>query len=283
VRLYRLTMAEMDRIQSEVPLLVRRAGSLRIAASPEELADCEAQRRQMDADALPVERYAGPEGDGLLFPTDGVFQPMARCRVLARRAADAGARLFEHSRVLRLGDDVVETELARVRCGRTIVAIDGRLEALVPALVGRVRTARLQMIATAPLPEIRWPRPIYRRWGYDYWQQRADGRLLLGGFRDAFEHDEWTHDATPSADVQARLERFLREEMRVDAPITHRWAASVAYTETGLPVLEEVERGVWATGAYSGTGNVVGALCGRACAELALDGRSAIAEAFVAD
>jgi glycine/D-amino acid oxidase-like deaminating enzyme len=45
-----------------------------------------------------------------------------------------------------------------------------------------------------------------------------------------------------------------------------RWAALVGYSDSGLPVLEEVRPGVWACGAYSGTGNVLGALCGRAAA-----------------
>ena len=280
LRLYRLTMAELERVAAEVPALVRRTGSLRIAEDATELADCEEKLAAMRTDGLPVEPYSGPEGEGLLFPLDGVFHPLARCRELARRAMDAGARLFEHSHAHRVKGDTVETEHGRVHCGRVIVAVDGRLEQVVPALHGRVRTARLQMLATAPLPTIRWTRPVYRRWGYDYWQQREDGRLLLGGFRDRMEAEEWTHDASPSGDVQAHLERFLREELAVDAPITHRWAASVAYTPTGLPVLEELMPNVWVTGAYSGTGNVVGALCGRACAELATTGRSEIAESF---
>ena len=282
VRLYRLTMQELERVAAEVPELVRRTGSLRIAADPEELADCEAQLVAMREDDLPVERYTGPEGEGLLFPLDGVFQPLARCRELARRAMDAGAILFEQSHVYRVRGDLVETGDGRVRCERVIVAVDGRLEHVVPALADRVRTARLQMLATAPLPTVRWPRPVYRRWGYDYWQQREDGRLLLGGFRDRREADEWTDDAMPSDAVQAHLETFLREELRVDAPITHRWAASGAYTPTGLPVLEELAPNVWVTGAYSGTGNVVGALCGRAAAELSLTGSSEIAAAFSA-
>jgi glycine/D-amino acid oxidase-like deaminating enzyme len=52
--------------------------------------------------------------------------------------------------------------------------------------------------------------------------------------------------------------------------VTHRWAASVGYTDDGLPVLAEVRPGVWAAGGYGGTGNVVGALCGRAAARRAL-------------
>jgi gamma-glutamylputrescine oxidase len=153
-----------------------------------------------------------------------------------------------------------------------IVAVDGGLERVVPELAGRVRTVRLQMIGTAPATDVHYERPVYSRYGLDYWQQLRDGRIALGGFRDVGGDTEWTHDARPSAEVQAAIERCLRERVRTSAPITHRWAALVSYTDDGLPVAEEVRRGVWATGAYNGTGNVVGALCGRAVAQLAVSG-----------
>lgn len=73
------------------------------------------------------------------------------------------------------------------------------------------------------------------------------------------------------------LERFLRERLGVWAPVTRRWAASVSFSTGVLPVLEEVRVGVWVLGGYSGTGNVMGALCGRAAAQLALAGRSELA------
>ena len=71
--------------------------------------------------------------------------------------------------------------------------------------------------------------------------------------------------------MQTLLESFVRTHLQVTAPITHRWAASAGYTETGLPVVEQVREGVWALGGYSGTGNVIGALCGRAVVAAALD------------
>lgn len=280
VALYRRTIAEIERMAAETPRAVRLTGSLRIAASPEELEDCETQQAVMQGDSLPVEAYDGPEGRGLLVPTDGVFQPLRRCRELARRALAGGAALYERSRVVELHDDGVRTAHGQVRCARVIVAVDGGLAQLLPELAPRVRTARLQMLATAPTREVHVPRPVYTRWGYDYWQQLPDGRLVLGGFRDRAEAAEWTSDATPSAEIQAHAERFVRERLGVHAPITHRWAASVSYTTDGLPVLAEVRPNVWALGAYSGTGNVVGALCGRAAAELALDGRSEVAALF---
>jgi len=89
-------------------------------------------------------------------------------------------------------------------------------------------------------------------------------------------------DATPTPTVQAALDRVLRERVGVrEAPVTHRWAAIVGYTEDGLPVFGEARPGVWAAGAYSGTGNVVGALCGRAAARRAVGMDSEVAELLV--
>jgi glycine/D-amino acid oxidase-like deaminating enzyme len=126
------------------------------------------------------------------------------------------------------------------------------------------------MLATAPTDEVSVPRPVYLRDGYEYWQQLPDGRVAVGGFRDVGGADEETEDSSPTAPVQAAIERLLRERIGVSAPVTARWAATVGYTRSGLPFVGQVRDGVLAAGGYCGTGNVVGALCGRALAALAL-------------
>jgi glycine/D-amino acid oxidase-like deaminating enzyme len=277
VAIYRATLREIDRMEQETPRAIRRPGSLRIASGDEEREDCARQLAAMRADGLAAEPYEGPEGDGLLIPTDGVFDPALRCRTLAARAAERGARLHEHTPAVEIARGAVRTPRGIVRADRVIVAVDGRLDVAIPELAGRVRTARLQMLATAPAPEVRFTRPCYYRWGYEYWQQLPDGRIALGGFRDHGGEGEWTCDATPGDVVQAQLEHHLRERLGVRAPVTHRWAACVGYTPTGVPVAEEVRSGVWALGGYSGTGNVVGAMLGRAVARAATgDGDDAV-------
>jgi glycine/D-amino acid oxidase-like deaminating enzyme len=278
--LYQLTLEELERIEEETPEGVERGGSLRLAESEEERRDCEAQLAAMRADGLPVEWYEGPEGTGLLVPGDGSFQPLLRCRAHAAAAIEEGARLFEHSMVAAVGEGAARTANGVVRAPIVIVAVDGALERLLPELAPRVRTARLQMLATAPTVEVRIERPVYARWGYDYWQQRPDGSIAMGGGRDLGGESEWTTDATPTAAVQAAIERRLREGLGVQAPITHRWAASVGYTDDGLPVAGEIRPGVWAIGAYSGTGNVIGGLLGRGVARAVLGGDRSIVRAF---
>lgn len=272
------TVEEIARIADAVPEHVRFTGSRRLAADAEEIEDCRRQMAAMQADNLAVEWYDGPDGVGLSIPIDASFNPLARCRALALRAIERGARLFARTTVRTLSGTRVETSSGTIHCRRVMVAVDGKLELLLPELASRVRTARLQMLATAPTEERQVPCPMYYREGYEYWQQLSDGSIALGGFRDRAGESEWTVDATPTDVVQSMLEHFMREHLGVFAPVTHRWAACAAYSNTGLPVLEEVREDVWATGAYSGTGNVIGALCGRALVEAAIDGNLARAQ-----
>ena len=270
--IYGATIAEMQRIATEAPGTVRFVGSKRIAATEAELDDCRVQYDALRADGWPCEWYEGADGRGIYLPTDGAFDPLTRCRALATTARNEGGTLFARTPVTEIHGTRVVTPHGVVHAGRVFVAVDGRLEVLVPELAGQVRTARLQMLATAPTGEITVPCPMYYRDGYEYWQQLPNGSIAIGGFRDKGGEGEWTHDGAPGDVVQQHLERFLRAHLGVQAPITHRWAASAGYTGTGLPVIARVREHVWALGGYSGTGNVIGALSARAVVTAALDG-----------
>lgn len=280
--LLRLTLDELNRIAEASPDTVRITGSLRIEDTEAGLADCARHAAALRTAGVTVEEYAGAEGRGLLFPADGVLQPLARCRSLARTAQSQGAALHEHTAATSIRPGLVTTPAGSVRCGAVLVCVDGHLDLVLPELAGVVRTVRLQMLATAPTDEISVPRPVYLRGGHEYWQQLPNGRIALGGFRDVGGEEEQTHETSTSSLVQGALERLLRERLGVRAPVTARWAASVGYTRSGLPFVGQVRPGVFAAGGYCGTGNVVGALCGRALVALAL-GHDAPALAFADD
>jgi len=274
------TERELARIQKETPGVVRITGSLRIAEDSKELEDCRKQFEAMRADGLAVEMYKGVEGEGLLFPNDGVMQPLKRARMLATSLRERGAQLYGGTVARSIEPGRVRTEYGTITCKHVIVCVDGKLEWLFPELLAEVRTARLQMIATEAQLPVKFTRPVSTRYGFDYWQQLPDGTVLFGGGRDKFESLEWTTDDAPDARVQDYLEEKLRSKLGITAPITHRWAASVAFTDTGLPIVRELGGGVIVCGAYSGTGNLVGALCGRGAAQLALRGDGSLLSLF---
>lgn len=267
--LYRLTAAEIDRVERETPQAVRRTGSMRIAANDAEWTDALRLLAAMRADGIACEERETPFGRGVFVPHDAAVQPIVRGRALARMALERGAKLFENTRALSWTDRVVQTPHGRIACDGVVIAVDGGLEQLVPSLAGVVRTTRLQMLATEPATDVTIPWTISMSGGYDYGQQLPDGRIALGGGRNRSFDSEWGAPAEPSEPVQSYLDSVLRDRIRTKAKVTHRWGARVGYTDDGMPVLAEVAPRVWATGAYSGTGNLLGALYGRSAAQLA--------------
>lgn len=281
IELYQATLTELAALRDDPDAGVEWTGSLRVAHHEVEAADCRRQLEIMRRDGLPVEEYHGPEGAGLLFPWDGRLHPAKWTRKHAEAARTAGASLFAYTEAQHVGERDVSTSTGEVRCRSVVVAVDGGLERIVPALDGVVRTARAQMLATGPTWEIELARPVCSRWGYDYWQQLPDGRIVLGGQRDHGGDDEWTHRAEPTDQIQSALDATLREHLGVvHAPVTHRWAGSIGFTDDGLPTIARLGASTIAVGGYNGTGNLIGPMLGRAVADLALGDRSPTAELF---
>ncbi|HEV3376991.1 MAG TPA: FAD-dependent oxidoreductase [Thermoleophilaceae bacterium] len=156
-----------------------------------------------------------------------------------------------------------------VRARQVIVAADGALPALVPGYAGRVRARRLHMVATEPLAERIVDQLVYARWGYEYFQQRPDGRILAGGFGDLDGDASYTGSGQGDPRIWDRIERYLREDIGVQAQITHRWTGTVGYTEDRRPVVGRVagRPNLWVAGGYSGTGNIPGFLAGQELAD----------------
>lgn len=285
VQLYRETLLELGHLADQLGAdVVRRVGSIRLAGLPgepvsdteradrvAELGDCARHAAALRQHGFAVEDYHGPLGRGLYLPDDAAVNPARRALGLAAALAPA-AGLHEHTRASRVESGRVTTEHGVIAAGAIVVAVDGRLDRLLPHLAGRVRTARLQMLATSPVAAGRLPCPVYGRWGYDYAQQAGDGRLYVGGGRDHFLEREWVRDATPSRDVQGYLDGLAARMAGAPVGVTHRWAASVGYTPDGRPLCTQVAEGVIAIGGYNGTGNLVGPVAARAAVALVLDG-----------
>lgn len=282
--LYRQTLAELDRLQQQLGTnVIRRVGSIRLAGLPgvpaddaaaadqaAELVDCAEELAMLTAAGIRAEAYGGELGRGIYLPDNAVMNPVARAFRLAS-ALPASVQLYEHSPVVGITPGRVTTSAGSVSAGLIVVAVDGRLDALLPQLAPFVRTARLQMLSTAPIPA-RLPCAVYGRWGYDYAQQDASGRLLVGGGRDRHVVDEWTRDTAPTAPVQAWIEQVAVRMAGRPVDVTHRWAASVGFTADGKALCGSVDDGILACGGYSGTGNLVGPVAARAAIALALDG-----------
>jgi glycine/D-amino acid oxidase-like deaminating enzyme len=259
--LMELTERTVDRLEQLAGDAFRRVGSLRLALDLNERQALRGEHDALRGDGFSVEwldelpepldrLYAG----ALLHPPDGVLQPARWVRRLAGHAAEAGAEL-------RPNDPV---EVARLDAPAIVVAADGFTAGLLPELDGIVQPTRGQVLVTEPFPEPRYLRPHYARDGYDYWHQRPDGRLVIGGNRDAAPAEEQTAVEETTPIVQDRIEALAAELLGRVPRVERRWAGIWGTTPDGSPLVGPVpgRDGVWIAGGYSGHGNVLGLACG---------------------
>src|SRR6266849_5150817 len=82
--------------------------------------------------------------------------------------------------------------------------------------------------------------PTYSHFGYRYWRQLTTGQVLVGGWRDTAYEVEVGYDERPTAGIQSHLDAQLKS-MGAEAPVTHRWAGTMGFTESGLPLVGPVE------------------------------------------
>ncbi len=300
VGIYRATLASEQRVYEIADEIgaskhFARVGHLRVTWEPEELEHARVQFEAMRADDLPAEWV--DEGDlpaivrapgrvGVFSPPDGTMHPARWVRAFSRAIEDRGVRIFERSPVpeplaaAHNGGFSVPAGRGTVHAQRVVVAADGALPQLVPAYAPAVRTKRLHMVATAPIPERVVPCAIGIRWGFEYLQQRPDGRVAIGGFSDHDGEDaadSYTTVEQASPQVHARIERFLRDGLGVDAPITHRWIGLVGYSRDQRAFVGPVPKheGLFVAGGYNGTGNLNGFTAGRILSDLLATGESA--------
>ena len=256
--IYQMTLDQIESMLEDAPGSVRKTGSFRIEDESGQ-ADCVAHMNVLRRNGFQAEPYEGSEGKGLFLPQDAVFHPVEYCRRSLERVLSAGGHVFENTRATKIRSGEVHTPKGIVRCEHVLVAIDGKLEVLFPELRPAVETHRLQMVGTAVEKRRQMPIPAYSRNGFDYVQRLPDGRFIAGGGRDLHALQEKTSDDQPTQAVQDFIIRKLRT-LGVTATVTHQWAASVGFTETGFPVAREMAKNVIAVGGYSGTGNLLGRL-----------------------
>ena len=187
---WRLTERTLDRMAELAGDAFRRVGSLRLAADEQERDELRAEHDALLADGFAVEwvdelpeRLAGTYHAAIVNPDDGALFPGRWVRRLASGAVEAGADVREGTRV---------TSLDELDAEQVVIASDGYRSGLVGELDDIVRPTRGQVVATEPLPELLYGRPHYARYGFDYWQQLPDGRLVAGGRRDVTLEAEFT-------------------------------------------------------------------------------------------
>src|SRR6266511_2158788 len=146
---WRLTEEQLARLHALAGDALRRTGSLRLAADPEEHDELRAEFEALGEDGFEAEwrtnLVRGRFPAAIFHPDDAAVQPARLVRRLAQQAADAGVAIVENHRVGSL--DELEAQ-------QVLIATDGYPSGLLASLEGLIVPTRGQMLATEPVPEI---------------------------------------------------------------------------------------------------------------------------------
>jgi gamma-glutamylputrescine oxidase len=238
----------------------RRNGSEILPANPEEAAELAASAELLREDGF----AASWNGERLLNPRDGELNPLAAVSALAEMGREGSIREGVQVDTAEASAGGVRVGAGAREClaGAVVLATNAYTSLLLPAV--KIAPVRAQMLATAPESGRLVERPTYCDRGFRYWRQLPDGRLLAGGFRHHALEEEVGYDAVPTARVQALLDQEVRR-LGARAPVTHRWAGIMGFTEDELPLVGPVpgHQGVYVCGGYSGHGMSFAFQCAR--------------------
>jgi gamma-glutamylputrescine oxidase len=272
---WRSTEHALNRLERLAGDAFVRTGSLRLAADEDERDGLRAEFDLLCEDGFAVEWLeALPHPLDATFvaaifhPVDAALQPARLSRRLAALAVESGVEIREGVRVASVDE---------LDADQVVVATDGYPSGLLGPLEGTIIPTRAQMVATEPIPERLFGCPHYSRHGFDYWQQRDDGRILAGGFRDTSLATEFTTSEETTPEIQSSLDGFVSDLVGWPVIVTHRWAGLFGFVPDLMPVVGRVpgEERLWVAGGYSGHGMVLGFMCGELVANAVL-GRDAL-------
>lgn len=214
----------------------RRVGSATLAASDEEADQLEESQQLLNEDGF----TARWDGRTLINPRDGEADPAAIVGALARQAPAGAIREGVDVTAIEAGSSGVVVHADGVEClaGCVILATNAYTQQLLPQAA--IQPRRAQMLASAPEASRVSVLPTYSNFGYRYWRQLPSGEVLVGGWRDTAYDVEVGYDETPTSAIQHHLDVQLKR-MGSEANVTHRWAGTMGFTESGLPLVGPVQ------------------------------------------
>lgn len=254
-----------------------RRGSMSLAASEDEVEVLERTHRALTAAGIAAclataEQLPRPFDRsyfaGLYYAGNAEMNSGAFVRGVAG-ALWPHVAFHERTRVGRLehnGEWELSTPSGVVSARSVILAANAWTSTLLPDFP--IYPTRGQVLATAPLPSVVVPFPMYANHGYQYWRQTADGRLVVGGWRDLDLGGEVGRDDVLHEGIQAALDTFVQRSAGSEATIEYRWSGCMGFTSDHFPLVGPVPGmpDLYVAAGYSGHGVSIAFRCGESVA-----------------
>jgi len=289
---WKITQENHDLLEKEIfdyeECDYRRSGSYLIATSAREMQDIHESVDLLRKDGFNYKLISGSEINAVLSSKgfhgaafnakDGEVNPVKLVDVLVCKAKNNGTQIFEKTVAKRItvkkNGFSIKTNHAAVNSDFIVLATNAYTPMLHSYFKRKIVPIRGQMLATNPLHK-RFEGVFYANYGYEYWRQTPDGRVLAGGFRELDLAKEKGYRLVTTRNIQKRLEKLLAQ-LSLKFNVEHRWSGIMGFTKDHLPIIGSLpgRKNLLVSAGYSGHGLGFSFVAGRIISEMILNGKS---------
>jgi len=284
----RCALAVQDFVrENDVQCELRFNGSVSLALSAAELVQVQQSFEEMQKYDIPseywdaatcAERTRSEDFLGGVFrQTAGQLWPAKLVFAVAEQALRLGTNIQTRTEVRTIERDngrlLVQTDRGAISALNVVHATNAWARRLLPFLAETIVPVRNQVIITEPAPRL-WNFGLSTNYGYEYFMQRPDNRIVLGGMRWKTPTMEVNNDddATMVPEVSAGLRAFLPEhftDLR-DVKVEQEWIGIMGFSKDRNPLIGPLpERpGEYIAAGFTGHGMPMTFFAGKAVAEM---------------
>jgi glycine/D-amino acid oxidase-like deaminating enzyme len=204
------------------------------------------------------------------------IHPLNYALGLAAAAEQAGARIFEETRVLGVDPAGVrkriDTTGARVRAGQIVLAGNVHLGRVMPRVAATVLPITTYLVATAPLGDRLSEAVTYRGAVSDtdladnHYRIVDGDRLLWSGRSTAWPVNPRWFMRSLQGDIKRTYPQLG------DVEVTHAWSGTLGRTVHNMPQVGELAPGLWLASGFGGHGLNTTAMAGELVARAIVEG-----------
>ena len=293
-QLYEYTQTCIDEIETfilsnEIECELRFDGEVILAVTPEEGIHlkksydtlnkiCGANYEWWDKETCRIRCKSSSYECGMFKRRAANLWPAKLVAGIVERAIAFGANMQSHTNVLSIRKQndkcIVITDRGDIICNHIVHATNAWSSELIPSLHGIITPVRNQVIMTSPQVPM-WNFGLCANEGYEYFMQRPDGRILLGGMRNLTETAEWNcnDEGNPTDIVSVSLRSYFQkhfDDLKTHCETEHEWIGILGFSKDRNPLIGPLRSrpGEFIASGFSGHGMPFTFLAGRNVADM---------------
>ena len=246
---HRLMVEEFGKQNLENHCEYRNLGSWTLAATEHEIEVITSTVKALNSKGVNVvwedEIFKGTKGfyGGAYYKDDGEIHPVKYLQKLASQL-DNKVHIVENTEVFDINQDpekiLIRTNKQRITTDAIVLCTNAWTGQLFPWFQNKIAPTRGQIIVTEPVDS--FLPPCYCSFVLDYFRQLVDGRVLIGGFRNADVEKEVGFSDEINPTINEKLEDFLNKHFPIlrGKRIDYRWSGVMGFAADGYPLVGSI-------------------------------------------